>query len=143
MYPYIIHPSLCSCSKLHQKVVFKERSMLFLAPSASTHPHMRRETYKDLPIIFRYWCYIHIPRLCGIIHDPNLYLYPQLYFHTVRMTKLTNIPSFHPKLIATSGSSSIVSSPPIPPANDEAEARPDHPRYAGTALLEDGVRGSR
>lgn len=24
VYPYIIHPSLCSCSELHQKVLFKE-----------------------------------------------------------------------------------------------------------------------
>jgi hypothetical protein len=56
---------------------------------------------------------------------------------------LTSIPSFHPKDIATSGSISSVSSPPTPPAREEADASPDHPKYAGTALEEEGVNGSR
>lgn len=31
-------------------------------------------TYKDLPIIFRYWSDIDIPRFSRIIDDPNLNL---------------------------------------------------------------------
>lgn len=56
---------------------------------------------------------------------------------------LTSIPSFHPREKATSGSTSTVSSPPTPLANEEAEANPDHPMYTELALEDDEVRGSR
>lgn len=53
------------------------------------------------------------------------------------------MPSLQPRDIATSGSTSTVSSPPTPLARDEAEASPDHPMYADAALLEEEVSGSR
>jgi hypothetical protein len=99
-------------------------------------------TYKDLPIIFRDWSDIYIPCFSGVIDDSNFNLLISLASGEQQI-KLTSIPSFHPRPIATSGSISTVSSPPTPPVRDEEEVRPDHPRYPAVALEEDGVRGSR